>query len=69
MKNQTLIAIACATLLASCAGQPSEQDYIDAFTQYAGNNIVNKESITIAHTRFITLADSIDYTTASVGEE
>ena len=69
MKNQTFIAIACATLLASCAGQSSEQDYIDAFTQYAGNNIVNKESITIAHTRFITLADSIDYTTASLAEE
>lgn len=69
MKIQKLFAIASIALLASCAGQPTEQDYIDAFVEYEGTNIGNKENITIAHVQDITVADSVAYLTNSLAQE
>lgn len=69
MKIQKLFAIASIALLASCAGQPSQQDYIDAFVEYEGTNIGDKENITIAHVQDITVADSIAYLTNSLAQE
>ena len=69
MKIQKLFAIACTALLASCAGQNSQQDYIDAFVEYSGANIGDKENITIVHLQDITVADSIAYITNSMVQE
>lgn len=69
MKIQKFLAIASIALLASCAGQPSQQDYIDAFVEYEGANIGDKENITIAHLQDITVADSIAFLTNSMTQE
>ena len=69
MKFQQLLAIACIALLASCASQPSQQDYIDAFVAYEGNNVGNKENIAITLVQDITVADSIAYITRTLAGE
>lgn len=69
MKNQLLVVLAAVSLLVSCAGGPTEQDYIDAFVEYEGVNVVDKENITIEHAQDITVADSIAYTTYLLAQE
>ena len=69
MKIQKLLAAACVALFASCAGQPTQQDYIDAFVAHEGTNVTNKENITIALVRDITVADSMAYITCTLATE
>ena len=65
MKFQHLLATACIALLASCASQPTQQDYIDAFVAQEGN----RENITITFVQDITVADSIAYITRGLTPE
>lgn len=69
MKIQKLLVAACIALLASCSGQPTEQDYINAFIAHEGTNVGNKENITIALVRDITVADSMAYITCTLATE
>lgn len=69
MKRNTIFATVCVAILASCSSQPTEKDYIDAFIDLAGDNVANKESIAIAHSQNISLADSMAYITFTLAQE
>ena len=69
MKNQTFVLWAALVLLVSCAGQPTQQDYIDAFIAYEAGNVADKEGVTVFHSCDITVADSMAYVTYTLAQE
>ena len=68
MKKSSIIALACIALCA-CTTQVTEEDYKNALIDYIGQDNIADKSLTLAHTRDITVADSIGYYTVTLATE
>ncbi len=68
MKNSSIIALACLALCA-CSTQVTEEDYKNALINYIGQDNITPESLTLTHSRDITVEDSIGYYTTTLTTE